>query len=351
MWATRAASPRFPAIVQAERFTVSLPYEVRIERVLVRTGEKIHPGQPLLQFDLRPVCEEITELQRREQVLKVRRERLMTDFRRSMQWQEQQIAQKILQLKEQVAGLLEERYRNDLERIALGESLQQDAVAIHVAVPQDVFSDTSPLPWMKDAAALDDQWLLFRIEAARNAAEVANVRIALCEQRIEHLSRLRDALRQDASPPAEITEIDAELTELRDRLGLLHQRLKQATLASKTFGTVGRIACQPGQFVPEGAPLLHIHDNAQPFLIARLPVHGDAKDLQGRRVTVQFPTGTAGGRIEGVLPDDATADAAAFPRDQSGPRVFVRVVPSDRLWPDLPVGTTVGVCLEPDSSR
>ncbi len=343
-WASRVATPSYPAIVQAERSTVSLPDPVRIERVLVRTGEPIRPGQKLIQFDLRGVRDQIAELTRRQKTLQTRKERLLAEHRQAVLWQRDRIAQEILTLREEVAQLEQERYRNHLEQIALGEVLSEDALATHVALPREVFTDVAEPALPTDTT--DDRWLLFRIEAARNAAEVANVRISLCEERIDHLTKLQQSLATAAPPPAEVAAIDAQLADLQMRLQRLQERLKQEYLVADTYGTVGAIACQPGQIVNPGVPLLDIYDTGRPFLVARVPATGDASELLGRRVSVQFPTGIAGGTVHGLLPDSEAARAAALAdREHLVSSVLVRIVPSDRLWPDLPVGTSVRVRL------
>jgi len=174
--------------------------------------------------------------------------------------------------------------------------------------------------------------------AAENEVESLEAKIALCERRLKILEQSQTLTIQTA-------EADAGLASLRQQLQVA--RVEQAEIESAPaehevtapgFGMAGLIHHQCGDRIEQGEVLVEVFNRDDEFVLVEFPSRLAPQICRGTRIQLVFPgQEKREGRIEDVPPQ--VTSPADGERVES--QIAVRVTPVGRVWPTLPVGTTV----------
>jgi len=188
---------------------------------------------------------------------------------------------------------------------------------------------------------------LLRQESFRSAADVYSTQIRLCDQRLDQLRQLKAGLPQRIRRAKGVDVIETRLTAARQMLKQLESRQPLISLRASGYGTVGVYRKQRGEKVAAGGTIVELLNERQRYLIVQVPSREMTHFAPGTVVSLRFAGGEQrGGIVLSVPPQTLERNSRQDTSDRSGDvPIPVRVDPSGRLWPSVPIGSIVTVTL------
>lgn len=253
------------------------------------------------------------------------------DTQREMQ---AQLAQRIVQIRAQIAGLTAQRQAVDLQLRLIGKDLAaQQGLFKRGLVPQ-----ASILALQREKARLSGQ--AGELQAAQAVAEGQITEIGIEDTAL--------ALRRKEAAATELREIEPLVLELQARRAALAERIARLDIRAPVSGRVmGLVLSAPGEVLRAAETALVIVPEGRPLVVTAGIAATDIDDIApGQRADLAFP-GLAGrdsprlaGRVILVSPDavtDQSTGAARFlVRVEIAPQELARLG-DRRLVPGMPV--------------
>lgn len=339
---------RFRPFVSTDDARVAAPVIVvapegaggRIEHVLVKEGDAVHAGQPLIELD---AAEERVRVDRAKALLGVAEARVHE-------------AETQLALEGRLADASERRAHAGVrsaeaarDRTVRGARVEDIARArAHVAEAQAVADKAKRDLDRAEALAKDGAIPVTGLDAARTAD--ASAREALAAQRaalalLEHGSRPEDiSISQGAvaQAQAELIEADAgkdrvllrtrqldeagaQAAQARAELALAEVALARMTLNTTSDGVVVRVPVEPGDHLAPGQGAVTIVDIAHAWIAANVEETSAGLLRAGQPVHIEVDEGgKLTGRLEAVI-QSAASQFALIPADNAAGN-FTKVV-------------------------
>ena len=185
---------------------------------------------------------------------------------------------------------------------------------------------------------------LLRQQAARNAATISAAQAKLCREQLGRLSALRDSLPENFRTANGVDVASRQLAHARSTLESLELRRGRLTLTAGAHGTLGVRLKQPGTPVTAGEAIVELYDRERQHIDLPVPSRQIDRYPVGTLVRLRFAGSIrCRGRVSIVPPH--TEQGVETPAVQD-PLVRVTVEPIGRLWPDVPIGSSVEVEVE-----
>jgi len=181
---------------------------------------------------------------------------------------------------------------------------------------------------------------MLREDAAAASAEALATQIALCEQRLTKLELLEKEIEAKIRASSGIDVAETRCQGAKQELVALEQQVKDLTLTSPTYGTIGDIKLQPGDRVSSGATLIEILDDLQPHVIAQIPSIATSKVRQGSNVVLIFPSNEKRLGVIASIPKQTVSIVGS-----SDSFLPVKIEPAGKLWPKMALGSNIKVLL------
>ena len=176
-----------------------------------------------------------------------------------------------------------------------------------------------------------------RTEPAESAGTTPERR-RLCELRIAELEQLKQELGSRASVAAGVAVAQTRLAQAREKLHRLSSQVQQFALRTRRSGLVSRVFQEEGATVHRGDRILQIIDRQRQHIDVVVPSRSVSAFKAGSVVAIVFPGEIQRtGRVESIPPQ------VADETDHGETILQVTVVPSGKLWPPVPIGSTVEV--------
>jgi multidrug resistance efflux pump len=340
VWLDNQGTTVFTGIVHAPLQSVTSPVDGRVVEFTAEAHDLVHKGGPIAILEDRHFVGRVNE--QRSEVARLQDELAQAEARAEVDlaWRLKDLQAEIHQTKLKAADLLRQRLMRDVENLAWGELRNGSEWPVLLASAEEIFSTINdprlPSDELRIRAAL-------REEAARNASEVLTAQIELCDQRLSELRELSLQLPNKVRQAAGISRALTKLAAVQQQLGHLESQPALVTAAAAAYGVVGVFRKQIGSPVAQGETIVDLLDLDNPFLV----VHVRSRELDqfsvGKEVSVEFP-----GRIKrtGVVhsippqTEDGRSTATAV---EGETHVRVRIDRTGKLWPEVPVGSTVDV--------
>lgn len=313
----------------------------RIEKWLVDTNQHVTCDAKLLLVADADV-ESLRDAKRHEvATLKSQLKRKQAQADIDLAWRLRTVDSEVLANRLKAAELLQREFDHRLELQVHKVALQNRGRRFRSASPDEIFRSaslqTQTATLTRTLAPIESQLTdMQKHEATRNAAEVANVQLRLCENRLRDLEQMKKDLPEKIREAAGITATEQQLESAKKELEALEQRATKRTLLSPAYGRVQPVVKKPGDQIHAGDVFAKIVDDERRFITLPVPAAKLARFDIGRDVILRFP---------GVKP--CTGKVAALQNDDDG-QVTAVIEPTGRLWPNLPLGTAVDV-LVPDA--
>ena len=337
-----SAAKTLVGYLRAEQTVIVSPADAKISEISQEPGTVVHPGQVVAllangQLETR-IAAQRRDVQRRQSELEQTRAQAAVEL--SLKTHELEAQE--FQVRSLVAAHLEKQYYNEFQQAAWEDIIEQsDGVASNASTDEIFRLGTLQRLLTSDEARVR---AVLRQEAARDAAEVNRTQVQLCRKRIVRLEQIQAELPTRIRQAAGVDVAQQQLDDTRAGLTDLEQVRERLTLKATAYGTVGLYLKQPGDLVSTGDPIVELYDRERQHIDLPVPSRLITRFPLGTLVKLQFAgSQKCRGRISRVPPH---TDQSRETADGEDPLVRLTVEPVGRLWPSVPVGSSVEVTTE-----
>lgn len=338
-WIERARHEKLAGFVQARAMTLSADRDAQLAEVFVKQGDVVEAGQPVLLLRDSQLAVTLDRQQREVARLESEVSQFEAKLLVEIAWRQKALDAELFETRLKSSQCLQQQFTSEIESLAwnqFGGDVTKTAIADN--------SDQTLGPLLYDKMTPDEHRIraVLRKEAARNSQEVSTAQLELCEQRVKEIERLKAELPEKIRKSMGIDLIRSRLEQAQADLARLEQQQESLSLAAAKPGMVGVFRQQVGDHVIAHQPIVEVFNEQQPYLIVRIPSSRLADFSVGTVVALRFPGGELGqGRVSDIPPQ-----TSAIPDEGSlleTTRVTAHIEPVGKLWPALPIGTTVEV--------
>ncbi len=311
-----------------------------VAEILTGEGDAVRIGDPLLSITNPDVQTQRTRQQQVVAALTVELEQSLARAELELDWRLKELNQDIFTTQIQSAELLEEKYLHEMEKVALGDLLSSNSLAMWTQ-EDTVFDSLVLQDHRRDEGRLKT---VLRLEAAANAADVCSAQVDLCDQQVQWLDELKQSLPSRVEQSFGVPLAQSRLREAEAELSRLEQAQEQEVIDSPAIGMTGVFHVRPGTYVKAGDLLVEVLDHARQSLTVEVPSGQVDQFPLGREVKLIFPGAERrSGRVIRVAPQ--TVPTTRNARDKSASLIAVELEPAGKVWPTMPVGTEIRVVL------
>ena len=311
----------------------------RIRDVSVKPGQSVAPGDALFQLIDVQLEERLIGKRREIAELEAEVNRARVSAEVDFAWRRRELQSEVFETQLKESALSQEKLNKQVEQLAWKDHLSNSDTNVSPVVAEV----DHPFRSIKRELHLPDERRLqamLREDAAAASTETLATQIALCEQRLKSLAALEKELQTKIRSASGVDVTEARLAGAKLELASLDSQLKELTITSPTYGTVGDVRFQAGERVPNGDALIEILDDIQPHVVAQFPAAEASRMKHGSKVTLIFPShGQRIGIITEIPPQTTSVAGGAESF------VAVKIEPAGKLWPKLAIGSNVKVLL------
>ena len=333
-WLGQSTAGTYVGYLHAAKSEVRATCDGRLEKIVVSEGQLVEPGATVAVLHRTELANRIAVARRDAETAEKALARASARAEIDLAWRLKQLEEELLDNRLRSAELLQSRFDQELKQQAWDEYLREGSqTGSDSARPLGKVShETSDVPAGRIRALVEK-------EAAANAAEVNQVQIQLCEKRIAELEALKSQLQGQVRRAIGVEQAEAQLALSNEALAALESQATEANVVADAFGLVGVYAKQPGAQVAEGDVLVEILNEEDRFLLVEIPSRRLPEFRDGGIVLLTFPTGDERrGTVEQIPPQ-----AIHCGLSEPDATVTLRITPTSKLWPNVPIGSAVTV--------
>ena len=340
-WLEVRGSISYGGSLQSRATSITAERSARIQEILLVPGQRVVPGDKLLQLSDERLTSQIVQKQRELVELEAELKQAKATADVELEWRKRELNGEIFQTELKVSNVTQEQTAKQVEQLAWQDHLQRlqgerkgpdlaDAgLPIKTLILDSPFSDERKLQ------------AILREDAAAIAAEAATAQLALCEKQLERLRILEKDLPEKVRVSAGVDLIETRIAGARDELAGLEKQRDALTVISPAHGIVGTIHHRTGDLVNAGSIIVELLDDERRHLVACIPTSAATKLRSGTKVELMFPgRQNRIGLVAAIPPHAIPADQRVSSADS---QVEVKIEPAGKLWPKLPVGSRVQV--------
>lgn len=338
VWLDNQGTTVFVGIVHVPLHAVTSPVDGRLVKLAAEAHEVVHQDAPIALLEDRHFAGRVNE--QRTKVARLQDELSQAEARAEVDlaWRLKDLQAEIHQTKLKSADLLRQRLTRDVENLARKDFEGGSEWPVVLATAQEIFSTINDPRLPSDESRI---LAALREEAARNASEILNAQIELCDQRLSELRELSRRLPDKVRQAAGISRALTKLAAAQQQLGHLESQPAVVTATATAYGVVGVFRKQIGSPVTQDETIVDLLDLDNPFLI----LHVRSRELvlfsTGKEVAVEFPGRIKRTGIVCSIPPQTEYSAASAVKGET--HVRVRIDRTGKLWPQVPVGSAVDV--------
>lgn len=208
---------------------------------------------------------------------------------------------------------------------ASGESTPAEARNVDTSIP-------SP------PALLPVETRTVMLTSESGSKSMLSVEVRSIESRLARLEELRRTLPDQVRRAAGVEGIQVRFDEASQRLQEMQTVSRDVAVLCPAYGRIGQVHYLPGETMRPGEVMLRILHPDRRFVILNVPTERVNEIQAGNIVELMFPGQQQyQGKIANVPP---MADNS-LPGDRT--TVTVRIEPTGRFWPEIPVGSQIEV--------
>lgn len=343
-FATARTRPEpFRGVYRQEAVAVTAAVSGQITAIDSRHGDEVRPGDPLVTLDIATASDRVQKLTAQRDALQRRLDETTAAAAMKTSLQIDELERQRLETQLRYADLLRARFDVRLRQEALENGIS-DAPVAEIGAGIRI-RPVSAEPVLGESGTAQRR---MAIAEAANEEQVLNTQIALCEERLEQIELLKNAIPDQVARSLGVDGLTAELAAIEASLNDAAASETSAVVASPAYGRVGIYRCEAGERVARGATLVEVFDAERPYILLTVPISALSELPPGRVVRVKFEGITTRKPLAGVVADVASeaeryADAATLPGSVVAQ---VKVKPVGRIWPTPPPGSTAVVSLD-----
>ena len=323
--------------VQARSRTISAIRDARIIKILVKPGQLVYPGEPLLELTDHNLEQTFRDSEREVAELEAALTQAQAQAKVELSWRLKNLEADIFDTRLTAARLQQEKFSREVEKIASEELLKRASGDVPAELPIGIIRRIDGSS--HSLSASERLELQLKMNHAENALEVAQAQEELCDKQLARLETLKQELPAQIEESVGVKVAEARLAMARADLERLAVQLDALTVVATAAGTVGVLQKRAGDHVLAGEPIVELFDEKQPFILAPVPSTELADFRPGTEVRLSFSGNVdRRGTVRTIPPQ-----AGASPGATVVSRVSVHIEPEGRGWPDVPFGSTVEV--------
>jgi multidrug efflux pump subunit AcrA (membrane-fusion protein) len=327
---------QFSGELQARSVEVTASVNGVVDQVSVKPGQIVYPDDALFVIDNLDHADRIASAQSEV-------DRLAADLRIAQAEYELELHQILGDMETVVHDIRDDLAQLEGDRFQL--SFRDTAFSDFLGHLDNPVASTDPMDLMRllrDAPGPAMQ-LGVMIERGRieNDLDTKQARINLSESRLSRLQAEQEQLPDKLHAALGLPAMEEQLANVRGRVSELQYTESTQVVSSPIYGMAGLVQVDVSDAVQQGYTLLRIFDRSHESVQVELPSRLAPELSVDREVSLTFPGGELrSGRIE-AIPPQATRPANVDGESQ----IAVTIRPAGRVWPTLPIGTTVSVSL------
>ncbi len=340
-WMERSGPEPLTAILQAHTTTIAASRDARIQQVLVDEGQVLAGDRPVVVLADDGLDSRLSQKRLEAAALKVELEQARAKADVDLAWRIKNLDAEILQTQLKSANFLKEHFDHQMEEIAWREFLDDDNAVAGATQSDERFHSVLYRVQTPDEIRIR---AMLEQEAARNGVEVSDAQVKLCDERLRGLKKLRRELPEKIHCAMGVDVAETRLKQALEEIGLLEEQERALTLSTPSYGTVGVFHKRAGERVAAGEPIVEILDQDRRFLVLDVPSRRVGSFEAGAEVDLLFPGGVERmGTVRGIPPQTVPSPRRDRRLDNQDALVPVHIDPIDKLWPDVPIGSSVEV--------
>lgn len=330
-----SGSECYTGFLRAESTSISANRDGTIQTLLLAEGATAETGAPLLTVIDDSLVSQIAESRQRVELLRTELDQARARADVDLKWRNKELEAEILQTQLKSAGYLKTQYDLQMQKHAWNE---------HESRQSGFGADQPPQSVIQAVRVPDDLGIqtVLKQEAVQNAIQVADAQVELCEQRLDELKRLKEQLPDRIDRANGVGTAEARLQAAAATLTQLERQQREIEVVAPSYGTVGIYRKRPGERVRADETIVELLDEDRRFLLVAVPSRELAAVTADSAVSLEFPGGKMrAGKVRQIPPQTTTAAEDNSSRGDA--LVPVRIDPTGRLWPSVPIGTAVKV--------
>jgi multidrug efflux pump subunit AcrA (membrane-fusion protein) len=351
---SRIGSERHAGYLRSATERVTAGRQARITKLLVKSGDAINPGTPLLI--LKDASLDATRANQQHALAALEAELRQAQAKASVEIADRKskLESEIFEAQLKLAGFEEMRFDHRLtlfaseNRIlfAQRESLASDTLIAWGGKEFDL--PFKPMTISKDrkSTGVERDYLheLQERESTRNRLEASEAQVGLCEERLNLLKKKLQGVPAQINEAFGVNVIQTRITTAQTSLAQLDAEAPTLTITAKKFGTVGVFAKGTGETVGPMDVIVELFDPEQPFVMLEVSTDHLAKYPVKAEVELVFPGNIIRkGQVSEVPLQVATLPGPENPLSQNSGQIRLSILPSGQLWPTVPFGSHIEV--------
>lgn len=180
-----------------------------------------------------------------------------------------------------------------------------------------------------------------KLASEPNAEEMLNVEAQSVELRLARLEELRNTLPDQVRRAAGVEGIRVQYDEAAQRLKEMQTLSRDIAVLCPAYGKVGQVRYKAGDTMSQGEIMLKILHSDRRYVVLNVPTRRVNEIEPGMFVDLIFP---GDDYYRGRVSNLPMLAETTLPSGQS--LVTVRVEPTGRLWPEIPVGSQIDVLID-----
>ena len=338
----RSASRTLVGYLRAERNTIVAPVNSVVGEMRHQPGDVVTPGTVLvllLDDELeRQIADRTTILPTLEASLA--QTQAQADVELALKLRD--LEREEFDVRALAANHLEKQDYNEFMQTAWEEMLDLSDGLASIGSNDQIYR-LGTLPQMLTTDAVQMKALL-RQQAARNAASISATQAKLCRGQLDRIDALRSSLPEKFRTANGVDVAQRQLAHARLTLVSLEQRRRRLVLTAVSHGTVGLHLKQAGDRVAVGEAIVELYDRERQYLDLPVPSRLINRYPVGTMVRLRFAGSIrCKGRVSIVPPHTEQQVDTPIGAD---PLVRITIEPIGRLWPAVPIGSSVEVEVE-----
>lgn len=340
----KETATKYVGYLAAETSVVMADRLCEIKELHVRQGDDVEPHKLVATLIDLEQSQQVKSIQAalKQNVAKIEQAEAAIDI--ELTWRTRAIETDLHRTQLESAGFLEKQLDLKMELLALNKLSSQKPSSSIIA--QSAFI---PLSQSKPKTEQQQLKSFLKLEANRNATEVVETQLAICDERIERLNDIVKALPQKIKRIHQLQTLKNEQQQLKNQLAQTIKQQATIELHTSNYGTIGIINKNGGDKVQAGEPIAMLLDQQQRYLVVHVPSTEIHKFTSVKKADAKVLLTFAGGikrtgLIQSIPPQaEKIQDGSASPSVQV---VKVRVIPYGKPWLSVPIGSQVGVRLQ-----
>ena len=335
------SSKSYVGRIESRRSSITVARLARLTGVHAFPGQHVHPGDKLFELQEDHLADQIIDKQREITELASESQRVRAVAEVDIEWRRRELQSEIFQTQLKARSVAQERLTKEVEQLAWQDHLEgrnDSALGPPLAMAKSTFHSIS-----FDSNKVDKRRVeaMLKEDAAGAAAESLAAQLSLCEQRLENLQRLNLELPEKIRMSVGVQLSETRLSRAQEELTSLHRQRDSLTILSPAHGTVGVIHHRLNDLVQPGEPIVDLDDEDSRHVIADIPSSAVVGVRIGDTWTLIFPGKLKRLGLVAAIPPRATVDPSTAKKNES--QIEIRIEPSGKLWPKVPIGTHVQV--------